>query len=421
MANRAGAEGVLLRGPREPHWACGCGEAGNFACRLKCKACKRPAPRSVANRAREADKKVGGNPAKAAVAPSAPSRRTHEADLARKLATSEKQLKEAREANKKLAATAKASASAAAASGTATGGATEPVDAPVSPLDAKIKGLVEFLAKTDDGLDPELDRIRADKTAELRSCRAQKLEAKPLAAQLSEAAKAVAKVAKQHEKATTAQALALTTKDEAIFAYDASCVEADSLADELARCKQVLAELHQRKAEEAGAPPAQAAWATGGGGAPPLANSSVETFARSMFGDDIPGEVHAALVAIQAHAEQRAAFVRAEAAAAAAAATATAAAAEAARTGAPAGNPAPAGMDVPMPEQLGEDFDPGQLLAWARQNPCPELARALRSKRPRTDSASHTGSGWGEPAALGDASLLSPPPSPAARAGGGGV
>ena len=48
--------GELLKGPRKPLWGCGgCGEAANWACRLRCRCCQRHAPRSVQNAARQAD------------------------------------------------------------------------------------------------------------------------------------------------------------------------------------------------------------------------------------------------------------------------------------------------------------------------------------------------------------------------------
>lgn len=77
-----------------PHWGCACGEASNWASRLVCRACGKHAPRSVADRAREAEG-TKGTPAPAPSTPSPPSRRTGEADLAGRLAAEERRRKEA--------------------------------------------------------------------------------------------------------------------------------------------------------------------------------------------------------------------------------------------------------------------------------------------------------------------------------------
>ena len=53
-APAAPADWVVLRGPRRPNWGCGCGFAGNWASRLKCLECERPAPARIANAARRA-------------------------------------------------------------------------------------------------------------------------------------------------------------------------------------------------------------------------------------------------------------------------------------------------------------------------------------------------------------------------------
>ena len=50
------AQQGLLRGPRQPRWGCGgCGEDANWACRTQCRACGKAAPRTVAERAKQAD------------------------------------------------------------------------------------------------------------------------------------------------------------------------------------------------------------------------------------------------------------------------------------------------------------------------------------------------------------------------------
>lgn len=81
----------ILRGPRKPFWGCGgCGQDENWACRTACRDCGKGAPRSVVDKAREADKKA----ASVAKDQAPPSRRTPEADLARRLAAEERKRKE---------------------------------------------------------------------------------------------------------------------------------------------------------------------------------------------------------------------------------------------------------------------------------------------------------------------------------------
>ncbi len=45
---------AVLPGPRKPLWGCSCGCADNWACRLRCHRCDRPAPQSTADAARTA-------------------------------------------------------------------------------------------------------------------------------------------------------------------------------------------------------------------------------------------------------------------------------------------------------------------------------------------------------------------------------
>ena len=49
----------VLQGPRSPRWGCGaCGESENWACRLRCLTCHKPAPSTTAAKARAADKRA---------------------------------------------------------------------------------------------------------------------------------------------------------------------------------------------------------------------------------------------------------------------------------------------------------------------------------------------------------------------------
>jgi len=55
-----GQDPDLLDGPRSPPWGCSkCGEAANWANRLRCRTCGQPASQSHQNKAREAAKKAG--------------------------------------------------------------------------------------------------------------------------------------------------------------------------------------------------------------------------------------------------------------------------------------------------------------------------------------------------------------------------
>ncbi len=45
---------AVLPGPRKPLWGCSCGCADNWACRLRCHRCERPAPQTTADAARAA-------------------------------------------------------------------------------------------------------------------------------------------------------------------------------------------------------------------------------------------------------------------------------------------------------------------------------------------------------------------------------
>eukprot|EP00969_Alexandrium_andersonii_P226391 9997244-Alexandrium_andersonii.AAC.1 len=47
---------AVLPGPRAPCWGCPCGHADNWACRLRCQRCDRPAPQRIADAARAAAK-----------------------------------------------------------------------------------------------------------------------------------------------------------------------------------------------------------------------------------------------------------------------------------------------------------------------------------------------------------------------------
>ena len=44
----------VLPGPHAPAWSCNCGQDGNWACRIVCRACGKSAPRSIADKARAA-------------------------------------------------------------------------------------------------------------------------------------------------------------------------------------------------------------------------------------------------------------------------------------------------------------------------------------------------------------------------------
>jgi len=55
-----GRDEVLL-GTRNPHWGCNCGRAGaneNWACRIKCRGCGRPAPEGISRKAKAEDAKA---------------------------------------------------------------------------------------------------------------------------------------------------------------------------------------------------------------------------------------------------------------------------------------------------------------------------------------------------------------------------
>ena len=66
----------LLRGPRQPLWGCGgCGEGANWACRTQCRACGKMAPRSVADRAKQADAQWRARRAEAAAKVAVPALR----------------------------------------------------------------------------------------------------------------------------------------------------------------------------------------------------------------------------------------------------------------------------------------------------------------------------------------------------------
>ena len=66
---------VVLRGPRTPHWACACGQSDNFASRLECRTCPRPAPRGVASRAHARAKLAEAKERRVTDAPGCPTER----------------------------------------------------------------------------------------------------------------------------------------------------------------------------------------------------------------------------------------------------------------------------------------------------------------------------------------------------------
>eukprot|EP00973_Karenia_brevis_P066003 9173778-Karenia_brevis.AAC.1 len=45
----------FLQGPKKPFWGCSCGESSNFASRLECRGCGKPAPARIAKAAKAAD------------------------------------------------------------------------------------------------------------------------------------------------------------------------------------------------------------------------------------------------------------------------------------------------------------------------------------------------------------------------------
>jgi DNA repair exonuclease SbcCD ATPase subunit len=55
-SGNAPRDGEVLRGPRDPTWACGCGRDENWASRTKCRGCGRSAPQSTLAKAKTADK-----------------------------------------------------------------------------------------------------------------------------------------------------------------------------------------------------------------------------------------------------------------------------------------------------------------------------------------------------------------------------
>ena len=57
MAHRLNA-GEVLYGPKTPVWGCSCGESTNWASRIKCKACGKAAPQTIADKAKAASKKA---------------------------------------------------------------------------------------------------------------------------------------------------------------------------------------------------------------------------------------------------------------------------------------------------------------------------------------------------------------------------
>ena len=65
MAGRNGThDGAVLRGPKSPFWGCGCGEDGNWASRIRCRACGTDAQARIRTAAQKADKEIQLSPKK---------------------------------------------------------------------------------------------------------------------------------------------------------------------------------------------------------------------------------------------------------------------------------------------------------------------------------------------------------------------
>ena len=61
MAHRVNT-GEALFGPKTPVWGCSCGESANWASRIKCKACGKAAPQTIADKAKAASKRAQAAP-----------------------------------------------------------------------------------------------------------------------------------------------------------------------------------------------------------------------------------------------------------------------------------------------------------------------------------------------------------------------
>ncbi len=76
----------ILGGPKEPHWECGCGASGNWACALQCRKCKRDAPSGVQKKAKAASA--------AAIAKTSPSGTPRKPDKSSEIAVLRREIKE---------------------------------------------------------------------------------------------------------------------------------------------------------------------------------------------------------------------------------------------------------------------------------------------------------------------------------------
>ena len=79
----AAAHNFMLPGPRTPHWKCSCGFADNFACRIQCKSCNKPAGKKVKDAAILAANRSGESPKPKGRSSSAAASRSNQREAAK--------------------------------------------------------------------------------------------------------------------------------------------------------------------------------------------------------------------------------------------------------------------------------------------------------------------------------------------------
>jgi len=207
------ADKDVLPGPKSPVWGCSCGEAHNWASRLKCRGCSKAAPAAVRARAQAAAKDVEGKGSAAG-----------SAGQASRLAKLEAELKGLKAENKALrSATGSAEASGGAEADAAEGGKAE-----IDRLSAALEA-VKLLG--DEAMAQSLQ-------ARLDAARQKAVDAKPLSAILG-----LQRKLERRRKASTA----LDAKVAALQADLASAnAEATEAKAEVAQMELELKRLHER-------------------------------------------------------------------------------------------------------------------------------------------------------------------------------
>ena len=184
---------AILQGPKSPTWSCGCGQAGNFACRIRCRGCNRDAPARIRTSAEKANKESVAVP-KVSAHPQPRGYWQQSAPKDQRLRKLEARLKSLESENSSLR--------------VRTG------DAEAKELETR----ADLEGETDASLDPTLlqavleatvnaygidSKQAKEKTEELEAARAARRQAKPASAQMRVAERRVHQQRKALEKART--------------------------------------------------------------------------------------------------------------------------------------------------------------------------------------------------------------------------